>query len=172
MTSAEEREAAARFPAAVDDALRTAGWTAGRWEMALAEEWADALRAHASPGGHVHAVLPSAVEVWAEFGGLTLEPTGPGRQMAPTGVVVDPLACLHAARTLGDLGEALGGQVCALGVESGASDALLAMDAKGRVFGLDHTGDWYLGADFDTALTTLLTGLRPTRLSAGPREPA
>jgi hypothetical protein len=172
VTSAEAREAAPRFPAAVDDALQAAGWAAGRWEMAQAEEWADTLRAHRSPGGHLHAVLPSAVQVWAEFGGLTLDPTGPGRQVAPTGAVVDPLACLHAARTLGDLGDALGVEICALGVESGASGALLAMDAKGRVYGLDHTGDWFLGADFDTALTTLLTGLRPARLSAGPHGPS
>lgn len=153
-----------RFPAAVDGVLRAAGWEPGRWDMARAEEWADTLRAHESPGGHVHAVLPSAVEVWAEFGGLSVEPAGPGRQIAPTGVTVDPLECLFAARTLGDLGEALGVTICPLGVEGGESAAMLAMDERGRVFGLDHTGDWYLGADFDTALGALLTGLRPRRL--------
>lgn len=171
MTSADRREDATRFPVAVDDALRAAGWVPGRWEMARAEEWADTLRAHESPGGHVHEVLPSAVQVWAEFGGLSVEPTGPGRQLAPTGVTVDPLEGLFAARTLGDLGSALGVGICPLGVEVGGSAALLAMDEKGRVFGLDHTGDWYLGADFDTALTTLLTGLRPRRLGVAAAAP-
>jgi hypothetical protein len=164
VTAAFGRDAATRFPVAVDDALRAAGWAPGRWEMARAEEWADTLRAHESPGGHVHAVLPSAVEVWAEFGGLSIEPTGPGRQVAPTGLVVDPLECLYAARTLGDLGAALGVAICPLGAESGASGALLAMDETGRVFGLDHTGDWFLGAGFDAALGVLLTGLLPRRL--------
>ena len=171
MTAAAGRDAATRFPVAVDDALRAAGWSPGRWEMAVAEEWADTLRAHESPGGHVHEVSASAVEVWAEFGALSLEPTMPGRQVAPTGLVVDPLACLHAARTLGDLGAALGVAVCPLGVEGGGSGALLAMDGAGRVFGLDHAGDWYLGRDFDAALDVLLTGLLPRRLSPGRRDP-
>ncbi|MGW1148936.1 SUKH-3 domain-containing protein, partial [Streptomyces sp. NPDC002454] len=30
------------------------------------------------------------------------------------------------------------------------------------------TGDWYLGPDMDAALTTLVTGARPARLSTAP----
>jgi hypothetical protein len=70
------------------------------------------------------------------------------------------------ARTLGDLGRALDTEVCPLGEESD-SRALLAIDAEGRVYTLDHTGDWYLGPDIDTALTTLLSGIEPVRLTAG-----
>lgn len=156
-----------RFPAGVDAALRAAGWQPGRWDIRQAEAWADVLRAHVTPGGHRHAVFPAAVEAWAEFGGLTVPPVpGPGRQIAPAGVVVDPMRGLHLARTLGDLGRALETELSPLGEESG-SGALLAVDAEGRVYTVDHTGDWYTGDDVDRALTAVLSGLRPTRLALG-----
>ncbi|NEA48190.1 SUKH-3 domain-containing protein [Streptomyces sp. SID10815] len=155
-----------RFAVPVDAALRAAGWQPGCWDMKQAEIWADALREHASPAGHRHSVFPAAVEAWAEFGGLRLSPTGPGRQIAPVDLHVDPMHGLHMARTLGDLGRALGTEVCPLGAETD-SQALLAIDAEGRVYALDHTGDWYLGPDVDQALTTLISGTTPARLTPG-----
>ncbi|WP_225845283.1 SUKH-3 domain-containing protein [Streptomyces sp. HPF1205] len=158
---------ATRFPVGVDAALRAAGWRPGRWDMVRAEQWADRLRAHVSPGGHRHAVFPAAVEAWAEFGGLAIPATaGPGRQVAPSGVVIDPMRGLHLARTFGDLGRALETEVGPLGEEPD-SGALLAIDAEGRVYAVDHTGDWYAGPDIDRALTALLGGLRPVRLTTG-----
>lgn len=155
----------ARFPESVDAALRSAGWQPGRWDIGQAEIWADTLRAHISPAGHLHAVFPAAVEAWAEFGGLAVPAApGPGRRIAPTPLLVDPLCGLHMARTLADLGRALEIEVCPLGEET-ASGALLAIDAEGRVYAVDHTGDWYLGPDIDHALTTLVTGLQPVRLT-------
>ncbi|WP_078872866.1 MULTISPECIES: SUKH-3 domain-containing protein [unclassified Streptomyces] len=154
-----------RFPVAVDDPLRTAGWEPGRWDIRQAELWADTLRAHVSPAGHRHAVFPAAVEVWAEFGGLDIVPTGPGRHLAPSTVRIDPLTGLHAARTFGDLGRALATEICPLGTD-GEGEALLVIDAQRRVYSLDPTGDWYLGPDFDTALSALLMGLTPTKLTA------
>ncbi|MBV2356778.1 SUKH-3 domain-containing protein [Streptomyces sp. J2-1] len=153
-----------RFPVPVDAALRTAGWQPGRWDIKQAEYWADTLRDHVSPAGHRHTVFPAAVEAWAEFGGLRLTPAGPGRQVAPAALHLDPLHGLHLARTLGDLGRALGTEVCPLGEETDTA-ALLAIDTEGRVYTLDHTGDWYAGPDIDTGLTTLLAGNRPTRLT-------
>ncbi|WP_324783192.1 SUKH-3 domain-containing protein [Streptomyces sp. H51] len=155
-----------RFPAPVDTTLRAAGWQPGRWDIKQAEIWADTLRDHTSPAGHRHAVFPAAVEAWAEFGGLHLTPTGPGRQLAPATVHIDPLHGLHMARTLGDLGRALGTDVSPLGAETDTT-AVLAIDAAGRVYALDHTGDWYLGPDIDQALTGLLAGTEPVRLTAG-----
>jgi SUKH-3 immunity protein len=154
-----------RFPAAVDAALRAAGWQPGRWDIKQAEEWADRLRGHESPGGHLHAVFPAAVEAWAEFGGLAIPAaSGPGRQVAPTAVVVDPMRGLHLARTFGDLGRALETEISPLGEEPG-SGALLAIDAEGRVYAVDHTGDWYAGPDIDTGLAALVGGGRPVRLT-------
>jgi hypothetical protein len=154
-----------RFPVPVDAALRAAGWQPGRWVMAQAEAWADQLRAYTSPAGHRHAILPTAVAAWAEFGTLVITADGePGLEVAPTGLLVDPLRALHLARTLADLGRALGTQLCPLGEECGGR-AQLAIDAEGRVYAIDHAGDWYLGATFDQALATLITGIRPARLT-------
>ena len=155
-----------RFPAPIDAALRSAGWQPGRWDMAQAETWADALRGHETPAGHRHALFPAAVEAWAEFGGLHIQPAGPGRQITPSPVHLNPLHGLHMARTLADLGRALDTEVCPLGEES-ESRALIAIDADGRVYTLDHTGDWYLGANIDQALTGLISGTEPTRLTTG-----
>ncbi|MEU8505698.1 SUKH-3 domain-containing protein [Streptomyces brevispora] len=160
-----DRHAATRFPAAVDAALRTAGWQPGRWDIRQAEEWADALRLHASPAGHQHAVFPAAVEAWAEFGGLHITAAAPGRQIAPAAVRIDPLRGLHLARTLADLGRALETEVAPLGDE-GDEHAVLAIDIEGRVYSIDHTGDWYLGPDIDKALSTLVTGTQPDRLTS------
>lgn len=170
MNTPHPRTSATRFPIAVDDALRTAGWQPGRWDIRQAEHWADTLRGHTAPGGHQHTVFPAAVEVWAEFGNLPIAPTGPGRRLAPAAVHIDPLHALHAARTLADLGRALGTRIGPLGSD-GDQAALLAMDTERRVYSLDHTGDWYLGPDFDTALAALLTGARAQRLIRPPAHP-
>jgi SUKH-3 immunity protein len=156
---------ATRFPVGVDAALRAAGWLPGRWDIKQAEEWADALRAHVTSGGHRHAVFPAAVEAWAEFGGLAVPASSaPGRQVAPVALVVDPMRGLHLARTLGDLGRALETEVSPLGEEPG-SGAVLAIDAEGRVYAVDHTGDWYVGPGIDRALDHLVSGVTPTRLT-------
>ncbi|WP_217143718.1 SUKH-3 domain-containing protein, partial [Streptomyces sp. AC627_RSS907] len=88
------------------------------------------------------------------------------RQIAPATLHLDPLHGLHMARTLGDLGRALDTQTCPLGAETD-SQALIAIDTVGRVYALDHTGDWYLGPDIDQALAALVTGTQPARLTAG-----
>ncbi|MCB5180358.1 SUKH-3 domain-containing protein [Streptomyces antimicrobicus] len=165
-----DRSSATRFPHTVDTALRTAGWEPGRWDIKQAEYWADALRDHTTAAGHRHTVFPAAVEAWAEFGGLTVTAPGPGRQIAPTTLRLDPLTGLHLARTLADLGRALSTELCPLGTEADGN-AHLALDATGRVYSIDHTGDWYLGATLDEALTTLLTGLQPARLTTGDQPP-
>ncbi|MET8222497.1 SUKH-3 domain-containing protein [Streptomyces sp. NPDC005301] len=159
-----DRTSTTRFSVPVDAALRDAGWQPGRWDIKQAEYWADTLRGHASPAGHRHTVFPAAVEAWAEFGALHITPQGPGRRVAPAALHLDPLHGLHMARTLGDLGRALDTEVCPLGEETDTG-AALAIDSEGRVYTLDHTGDWYLGHDIDQALTTLLTGLEPVRLT-------
>ncbi|MGD3109205.1 SUKH-3 domain-containing protein [Streptomyces sp. YGL11-2] len=174
-TPAHERTGSTRFPAAVDVALQDAGWQPGRWDIKQAEHWADTLRAHTSPAGHRHTVFAAAVEAWAEFGGLHITGPGPGRHIAPTPFAIDPLHGLHLARTLGDLGRALGTGVAPLGREElpdtkttrGTThpQATLAIDTEGRVYSLDHTGDWYLGPDLDQALSTLVLGTRPSRLT-------
>ncbi|MFI6350575.1 SUKH-3 domain-containing protein [Streptomyces sp. NPDC050560] len=168
-----DRTSSTRFAVPVDAALRAAGWRPGRWDIKQAEFWADTLRGHTSPGGHRHTVLTSAVEAWAEFGALHIVPGAPGRRIAPAVLHLDPLHGLHMARTLGDLGRALDSQVCPIGAElppeapgTAEGQAVLAIDALGRVYSLDHTGDWYLGDTLDDALAALISGTEPTRLTA------
>ncbi|MFF4604555.1 SUKH-3 domain-containing protein [Streptomyces sp. NPDC001339] len=171
-TPAHDRTGSTRFPAAVDVALQQAGWQPGRWDIEQAENWADTLRAHTSPAGHRHTLFPAAVEAWAEFGGLHITSPGPSRHIAPTPFTIDPLHGLHLARTLGDLGRALNTDVAPLGREeltapggTTHAQATLAIDTYGRVYSLDHSGDWYLGADIDAALGTLVLGTQPARLA-------
>ena len=152
-----------RFPADAAAVLTKAGWFPGRRPLPRAEQWADALISHASPEGHRHSVFPAAVEAWAEFGGLAVELDGTGRDLARTPFSIDPLAGLHQPRTLADLGRALDLPLAPLGEERDGA-ALLAIDALGRVYSLDHTGEWFLGQTMDLALTALITGTAPERL--------
>ncbi|MFD7403197.1 SUKH-3 domain-containing protein [Streptomyces sp. NPDC059866] len=161
-----DRTSTTRFAVPIDAALRAAGWQPGRWDIKQAEIWADTLREHTSPAGHRHAVFPAAVEAWAEFGSLHITPTGPGRQIAPATLHLDPLHGLHMARTLADLGRALDTDVSPLGAEPD-TQTILAIDTEGRIYALDHTGDWYLGPTIDHALTGLISGTEPIRLTAG-----
>ncbi|WP_327071641.1 SUKH-3 domain-containing protein [Kitasatospora sp. NBC_01250] len=152
-----------RFPADVAAALKQAGWHPGRWEIRRAEEWADELLSRHSADGVQHAVFPAAIEAWAEFGGLSFDLGGAGRELARTPFLLDPICGLHLPRTLADLSRALDSRVAPLGEEH-YGQALLAIDEAGRVYSLDHTGEWFLGADLDQAVTALVLGTRPERL--------
>jgi hypothetical protein len=103
------------------------------------------------------------VEAWAEFGGIAVDLVGAGAHQARTPFAVDPMRGLHQPRTLADLGRALDTTVAPLGEENGGQ-ALLVIDAFGRVYSLDHTGEWYLGPTVDHAVSTLILGLAPERL--------
>ncbi|MGW2372711.1 MULTISPECIES: SUKH-3 domain-containing protein [Kitasatospora] len=152
-----------RFPADVAAELKASGWHPGRWEIRQAEEWADTLVGHGGPGGVPHTVFPAAVEAWAEFGGLAFDLSGPGRQLARTPFLLDPMCGLHQPRTLFDLGRALGTRLAPLGEEA-YGQALLAIDEEGRVYSLDHTGEWFLGHGIDQAISALVLGTTPERL--------
>ncbi|MFJ1703363.1 SUKH-3 domain-containing protein [Kitasatospora sp. NPDC088346] len=144
-------------------ALKQAGWHPGRWEIIQAEQWADELAAHGGPLDVRHSVFPAAVEAWAEFGGLSFDLSGAGRAQARTPFLLDPRCGLHQPRTLADLGRALDTKVAPLGEEA-FGQALLAIDEGGRVFSLDHAGEWFLGHSIDQAVSTLVLGLPQERL--------
>ncbi|WP_371498784.1 SUKH-3 domain-containing protein [Kitasatospora sp. NBC_00374] len=144
-------------------ALKQAGWHPGRWEIIQAEQWADELAAHGAPPDVRHSVFPAAVEAWAEFGGLSFDLSGAGRAQARTPFLLDPRCGLHQPRTLADLGRALDSKVAPLGEEA-FGQALLAIDEGGRVFSLDHAGEWFLGHSIDQAVSTLVLGLPQERL--------
>jgi hypothetical protein len=164
-TSPSPTPTSTRFSAVVDAALRAAGWQPGRWDIKQAEIWADALRSHESPAGHRHSVFPAAVEAWAEFGGLHIPPRPPAARSPRRPAPGPPARPPHGPYARGPR-QSPGHRSGPLGEESDTR-ALLAIDAEGRTYTLDHTGDWYLGATIDQALTTLVSGLEPERLTAG-----
>jgi hypothetical protein len=153
----------ARFPAEVASVLTKSGWFPGRKRLERAEEWAGVLTAYVSPEGHRHAVFLAAMEAWAEFGDVAVTLEGAGLAVARTPFVIDPLLGLYQPRTLADLGRSLELPLCPLGEERDGQ-ALLAIDAAGRVYSLDHTGEWFLGHSMDQALTTLIMGQPAQRL--------
>jgi hypothetical protein len=153
-----------RFPAAVAEVLRTHGWHDGR--RVDEDRTAAALRLvgeQVGSHGHRHEPFPAAVEALAEFGGLYVTQDGPGQQLRRRPFAIDPTMAAGSAETLADLAGVIGAVLYPLGVE-GDHDALLAVDERGRVFALDHAGEWFLGETIAAALTTLVTGTQPRRL--------
>lgn len=157
MTSTE------RFPAEVAAVLTAAGWAPERSDPMRARLWGLALASHATPGGRQHTVVPPAMAAFAEFGGLAVRGEGAGEQVALPSFVLEPLRGLHSAATLAELAAVVGAPLTPLG-EEGDGAGLLAIDGRGRVFLIDHTADWFLGASLDEALITLVAGRMPARV--------
>ncbi|WP_433530411.1 SUKH-3 domain-containing protein [Micromonospora sp. CA-263727] len=152
-----------RFPSRVAETLVAAGWSPGRRDDSRAREWALRIAAHATPEGRQHVVTAAAVEAYAEFGGLRVRPQGEGEQIAPSDFHLDPFLVRHSVVTLAELAEVTGAPLTPLG-EEGDGTGILAIDGQGRVFVLDHTGDWFLGGSLDEALGTLVLGRQPRRV--------
>ncbi|MEU4680167.1 SUKH-3 domain-containing protein [Micromonospora sp. NPDC023737] len=152
-----------RFPSLVAETLRVAGWVPGRRDDDRARQWALRLAADATPDGRQHTVVRAAVEAYAEFGGLLVGPQGDGEQIAPSTFHLDPFLVGHSVGTLAALAAAIGAPLTPLG-EEGDGTGILAIDDQGRVFVLDHGGDWFLGEDLDEAITALVLGRQPHRV--------
>ncbi|MFY1635108.1 SUKH-3 domain-containing protein [Solwaraspora sp. WMMB335] len=152
-----------RFPPAVAAVLSRAGWHAGRRDDGRARDWALRVAGHVAPDGRQHHVVGPAFDAYAEYGGLRVEPPGSGEQIAPSTFHLDPMRAVHTVATLGGLGAALRQPLSPLGVTTDGP-GILAIDALGRVFVLDHGGDWYLGPAAPEAITALVLGLRPARV--------
>jgi hypothetical protein len=155
--------APSRFPDDVAEALTAAGWRPGRHEDATAQQWRLLLASRRSRAGGAHAVVDAAVSAFAEFGGLRVELDGAGSDVARTTFTLDPMRAVDTVDTLAGLAAVLEVPLTPLGVE-GDGGGILAIDDRGRVFVVDHTGEWFLGATVDEALTTLIQGLQPPKL--------
>lgn len=152
-----------RFAPDVTEVLTAAGWSPGRRADKQTADAIGQLGRVTGRDGARHRSFPAAVEVLSEFGGLYVTQDGPGEDIRRRPFAVDPTRAAASTETLADLGRVLGVGLFPIGFE-GDDDALLAVDEGGRVFALDHTGDWYLGASIDEALTTLVTGAMPARV--------
>lgn len=136
-----------RFIPEVESVLREAGWSEGRRAKPQAE-----------------AAFSAAVDALLEFGGLYVIQDGPGRDVRRRPFALDPALDAASTKTLAELAGLLGHRVSPLGME-GDHDAILVIDETGRVFSIDHAGEWFLGATIDDALVTLVTGSLPPRLN-------
>ncbi|SCL35367.1 YwqJ-like deaminase [Micromonospora pallida] len=151
-----------RFPAEVAHALATAGWQQTIFNEALA---AGAIEDTLEIGtaAHRHQVFPAAEEALIAFPALLSKRRGPGEQVWISRFTTNPLRAAHSAASLADFGAVLGMRLFPIGAER-PRESILAVDELGRVFALDQAGEWFLGADIDAALTTLLLGRAPARV--------
>ncbi|MGC5054870.1 SUKH-3 domain-containing protein [Micromonospora sp. DT48] len=155
-----------RFPPSVAQTLAAAGWRPDHSDESRGREWGLRMAAHATPSGRQHTVTDRAIKAYAEFGGLRVDPQADGDQeVAPSSFHLDPFLVRHSVETLAELAEAIGAPLSPLG-EEGDGTGILAIDQHGRVFVLDHVGDWFLGENLDEALTTLVLGRRPAKVRA------
>lgn len=154
---------AAGVPAEVIAVLTEAGWTAGRRVTDATTKAIQQITAVAGRDGAELEPFAAAVQVLDEFGGLYVAQDGPGRDLRRRPFALDPTLAAATAETLADFARVLGVRLFPLGVE-GDQESVLAIDEYGRVFGLDHAGEWYLGATIGEALTTLVTGTEPPRV--------
>lgn len=151
-----------RFPAEVAYALVEAGWRPGFGDQLLADHSiADVI---AVPGQQFrHEPFPAARAALTAFPGLVSGRRGPGEQVWIRRFEINPSLVTHTADSLGDLAGLIGSRLFPIGSEGG--DTILAVDEQGRIFALDQGGEWFIGPDLDTALTNLLLGRAPARIS-------
>jgi hypothetical protein len=152
-----------RFSPVVAQALQAGGWRPGHRDDGRAREWALKVAAYVAPSGLRHAVVPPALDVYAEFGTVAVQPSGPGAQVAPSRFVIDPLRVYQAVQVTAMFSEALGAPLTPIGEENEGA-GILTIDGAGRVFVADHTAEWFLGATFDQAAESLIRGLQPARV--------
>nr|WP_239542384.1 SUKH-3 domain-containing protein [Micromonospora terminaliae] len=150
-----------RFPDEVGHALTDAGWQISMFNEALAMG-AIAETREIAGRRHRHEVFPAAEEALTAFPAILSHRRGPGQDVWIHEFTTNPLHGAHSADTLADFGAVLGVRLFPLGSER--QESILAVDEHGRVFALDQAGEWFLGADIDAALTTLLLGRAPARV--------
>jgi hypothetical protein len=109
---------------------------------------------------HRHLPFPAVRRMLTDFPILSVPRRGPGVRRQIRLLTIDPADGAHLADVLAELAAVIGARLFPIGRE-GWGDAVLAMDERGRVFGLDQGGEWFLGETFDEALVGLLTGDGP-----------
>ncbi len=154
-----------RFPAQVDEVLRTAGWSEGRRTDAEAAMAVDMVRQQIGRNGERSEPFAAATAVLNEFGGIYVIQDGPGEHLRRRPFAIDPTDVAATTETLADLGKRLHTRLFPIGME-GDHDSILAVDEAGNVYAIDHTGTWLLGDTIDAALITLVTGTQPARLNS------
>ena len=150
-----------RFPDRIAGAFADGGWRPMEAEVRAGLADITVNRVVEVAGlRHRHRPFPAAREIFTDFPILTPGVRGPGARRAVRLLDLDPVKAARSADILAEFGEVIGAALFPIGVEH-RGDALLAVDERGRIFGLDQGGEWYLGATIDEALTGLMTGDGP-----------
>lgn len=149
-----------------EDALASAGWYQGRdvESEALSAVFRAVALVEPAAGAAAWVLFPAAEQALRAFYGLRSRPAGPGCDVAPTGWVIDPVVARHAQHPLSRLAERTGSRLFPLGRTD--ADALLAVDEEGRLFSVDHGGQWQLGDTVREGLAALAEGHAPHRIAA------
>ncbi|MDO3682894.1 YwqJ-related putative deaminase [Micromonospora sp. C28ISP2-4] len=150
-----------RFPDEVAHALMDGGWQISMFNEALAMGAMTETKAIAGQH-HRHEAFPAAEAALTAFPAVLSRRRGPGEQVWISRFTTNPLRAAHTADSLADFAAVLGARLFPLGSER--QESILAVDEHGRIFALDQAGEWFLGADIDAALTTLLLGRAPARV--------
>ncbi|RIV34621.1 SUKH-3 domain-containing protein [Micromonospora radicis] len=150
-----------RFPSEVTYALVAAGWRPHFGDVVLATSAIREVRA-VRGRSHAHADFPAALRTLTAFPSLVGARLGPGEQVWISRFDIRPRQVAHTADTLADFAAVLGARLFPIGTED--QHSIIAVDEHGRIFVLDQAGEWFLGADIDEALVTLLRGHAPARV--------
>ncbi|WP_018787568.1 SUKH-3 domain-containing protein [Micromonospora sp. CNB394] len=150
-----------RFPDEVAHALIDGGWQISMFNEALAMGAMTETKEIAGQH-HRHEPFPAAEAALTAFPAVLSRRRGPGEQVWISRFTTNPLRAAHTADSLADFAAVLGARLFPLGSER--QESILAVDEHGRIFALDQAGEWFLGADIDAALTTLLLGRAPARV--------
>jgi hypothetical protein len=153
-----------RFPPEVAWALSADGWGPATAQKRERDGLQAVERIERSPGGEFTlASFPAATAAFAEFYDTALEINGPGVAQRVRWFQLGSGGLYHLADPLHEFGTLIGARMFPLGSE-GFTEAILAIDERGRVFSLDQGGEWFVGETLDRAVVALATGLRAARI--------
>ena len=150
-----------RFSPEVTNALVAAGWRPHFGDEVVATSAIRDVRA-VRGRSHEHPMLPAALRTLTAFPSLVGARLGPGEQVWISRFDIRPRQVAHTADTLADFAAVIGARLFPIGTEN--QHSIIAVDEHGRIFALDQAGEWFLGADIDEALVTLLLGRAPARV--------
>ncbi|WP_233513817.1 SUKH-3 domain-containing protein [Micromonospora craterilacus] len=150
-----------RFPPEVAHALVAAGWRPHFADEVMARS---AIHDVGAVRGrtHEHPTFPAVTATLTAFPSLVGRRQGPGQQVWISRFDIRPRQVAHTADSLADFAAVIGARLFPIGTED--QHSIIAVDEHGRIFALDQAGEWFLGADIDAALTTLLLGRAPARV--------
>lgn len=152
-----------RFPAEVTWELAAAGWGSdGERRERLGSGAVERIE---SSRGREFALerFPAAEAAFGEFYEVAPSRNGPGVAQRVRWFQLGSGGLAHLADPLHELGAVVGARMFPLGRE-GFTEAVLAIDERGRVFSLDQGGEWFIAETLDQALVALITGLPAARI--------